>query len=300
MYNANITYRVTGRYMHGQNVTAYHLVGSDGSQLKENKERIIYLIRNGYIENMRIQTVDNQYIIRGKGINLNNLPVFDEGKQQFRNDTMSQHVANSSVQPKRDYNVNPMGQYTITKRIMNKNTCLGYVIVDHSGKETRVSRSKTIELAIKKLISNATAQKYKRPDSDKPDIILRGAGCDLGKLPILIIGADGKVIDPMVEKQGLTVRAAVMKQAGIIYDNIHNKRLPFESGDFILCNANGSLTPIKREQLKQEFTIDTSTNTATCDDYLANLANFSIEIFGTKPRVLSPENVLTWRIVKPA
>ena len=118
MVNPNVIYNVTGRYMDGQRLVAYHLVGEDGSQAKEPKERVIILIQQGLISNMRLQVGANgEAIIRGKKINLNNLPVYDEGKQQFRHDDISQSAANSSVSVKKSTvdNANPMGQYRILK-----------------------------------------------------------------------------------------------------------------------------------------------------------------------------------------
>ena len=95
MVNPNVLYSVTGRYMDGQKLVAYHLVGEDGSQAQEGKERVIWLIGKGVITNMRLQSGTNgEVIIRGKGVNLNNLPVFDIAKQQFREDETSQAAAN--------------------------------------------------------------------------------------------------------------------------------------------------------------------------------------------------------------
>lgn len=72
---------------------------------------------------MRIQVgTDGEVILRGKGINLNNLPVYDPNKDKYRNTESSQQVANSSVSVRKSNvaNVSPMGQYTITHRIMLK------------------------------------------------------------------------------------------------------------------------------------------------------------------------------------
>ena len=137
MVNPNTIYSVTGRYMDGQKLIGYHLVGEDGSQAQVSKEQVIWLIGKGAISNMRLQIGTNkEIIIRGKGVNLNNLPVFDQGKQQFRNTDASQAAANSKVSVARSNvsDANPMGQYKILKRIMYKNNCLGYEVVDHSGK----------------------------------------------------------------------------------------------------------------------------------------------------------------------
>ena len=127
MAGVAITYRVVGRYMRGKETTGYHFIGSDDSSVQLNKERTIYMIGKGLIENMRIQTDGDEIVIRGKGINLLSLPVYDESKQDFRNNSASQLVANSNVQPKNTSINNNMAQYTIIKRIMSKNNCIGLV-----------------------------------------------------------------------------------------------------------------------------------------------------------------------------
>lgn len=300
MTNNNIMYKVTGRYMEGQKVIGYHLVGEDGSQAQETKSRVIWLINRGMISNMRIQLgPDNEAIIRGKGINLNNLPVFDIGKQQYRDNDISQDAANTNVNvSKHVKDANAMGQYKILKRIMYKNKCLGYELQDYSGQITRKKREQVIELAVQRLISNAIAQKYKRQDRDIPDIGLRGAGCDLNSLPILIVTDQGKIVDPTVEVSNLTVRSAYMKHSGIITNINTNETIPFKTGDFILCGVNGKIEIKNRLEVEQEYKRDTESNMAICDNYLSSLSNYKIEVFGNKAIQLEPKIIKSWAILK--
>ena len=84
----NMKYKATGRYMDGKNLIGYHIVAIDDEsiQARETRDRIIYLTSRGCIVNMRLQKDDKgDIIIRGKGTNLNNLPVFDIGKEKYRN-----------------------------------------------------------------------------------------------------------------------------------------------------------------------------------------------------------------------
>ena len=301
MTNPNTIYNVTGRYMDGQKLVAYHLVGEDGSQAKESKDRVIYLIGRGLIANMRIQVgTDKEVIIRGKGINLNNLPVFDEGKQQFRGDNISQLAANSSVSVKNSSvnEANQMGQYKIIKRIMLNNKCLGYELQDHSGRVTRKKRDDVILLATQKLVSNAVANKYTKEDGSI-HVVLRGVDCELGKLPILIVNEQGKIVDPLKDKSNLTVRGAYMKHSGTIHDTIRNTNINFKFGDFIICNATGNIIIKSREQIEKEYVKDTTSSSAICDDYLANLSGYYIEIFGSNTIQLTPKMVRSWVILKP-
>lgn len=298
MDNIGITYTVTGRYMEGQSLTGYHLVGSDGSQLREGRDRIIYLISKGLIDNMRTQSDGKgNLIIRGKGVNLNNLPVFDVAKQSFRNNSASQQVANTNVKPKKNSGINPMGQYTVIKRIMFKNTCLGYLVKDYSGKEVRIRRDKAIELALKQLLSNVTAQKC--CNNGTQNIILRGKGCNLNSLPMLLVNEQGKIIDPSIDKTSLTFRAALIKRSGLIYDNTNGKKIPFEAGDFLICNVNGALDKKGRLEIEKNYDVDNISKSAVCDDYLDNTQNYSVEIFGNKPIQMKKEQILTWTIIKP-
>lgn len=301
MLNTNVRYTVTGRYMDGQRLVAYHLVGEDGSQAKETKERVIVLIQQGLITNMRIQVGTNgEAIIRGKKINLNNLPVFDEGKQQFRNNDISQSAANSSVSVKKSTvaNANQMGQYKILKRIMMKNKCLGYEMQDMSGKITRKKREDVVNLAAQKLISNAVASKYCDKDK-KIHVVLRGVSCDLAKLPMLIVNEKGKIVDPTKDESAVTVRCAYMRHGGTIHDTIKKRDINFRLGEYIICGINGDIAIKSKEEVARRYSIDRGSQSAVCDDYLDSVKNYYIEIFGSKTIQMTPDMVMSWAILKP-
>lgn len=300
MANMNLTYRVTGRYMTGSTVTAYHLVGEDGSQIVATKERLIYMIGKGQIENMRLQVNGGEMILRGKGINLNNLPIFDMNKGNFRNNQASKVAAATNVNPKKNSGINPMGQLKITKRIMYKTNCLGYMVVDLSGQEKKFSRKRVVELATQRLISNAVVQKYTPKGSTECQIILRGVGCDISSLPIVTVDQNGNLIDPaqIAKEKSVYMRAVRMKRGGIIYDKKENIKITFEPGDYILCGINGVLRPIKSEAAKNTFSITGDSTSAVCDEYLSNLAQYPVELFGGPTQSLNAEQVKRWPIVK--
>lgn len=303
MINPNVHYSVTGRYMDGQKIIGYHLVGEDGSQSQESKDRVIYLIKQDIITNMRVQTgPDGDIILRGKGINLNKLPVYDPNKDKYRNTESSQTVANTHVSTKNStvQGASPMGQYTIVRRIMFKSQCLGYELRDHSGQVIRKKRADVIKLAAQRLISNAIAQRYTREGSGTTELILRGQGCDLNKLPILIVNEQGKIVDPTKDTSGLTVRSAYMKHSGVIIDTIHDKKVPFKAGDFIICGPNGEILIKDRGSVEREYRKDTESQSAVCDDYLSITKSYFIEVFGNKPIQLSDQFVRRWIILKPA
>lgn len=301
MINPNVLYSVVGRYMDGQKVIGYHLVGEDGSQAQESKERVIRLINKGTITNMRIQVgTDKEPILRGKGINLNNLPVYDQGKQQFRKTGISQTVVNSAVNVNKKIDgINPMGQCRILRRVMYKTQCLGYEIQYYSGEIKRKSRQQVINLAVERLISNAVAQKCTRPGSNTPEIILRGVGCDLKKLPILIVNEQGKIVDPLADKSKLTVRSVYLKHAGVLRNKMNGKDKQFNAGDFIICNPDGSMDIQSRDYVNKVYKQDHERNNAICDDYLNNASSYCIEMFGGKPIDLSEKMIKSWAILKP-
>lgn len=300
MINPGILYRVTGRYMDGQKIVGYHLVGEDESQSQESKDRVIWLIGRGIITNMRVQVgTDGEVIIRGKGVNLNNLPVYDLGKEKFRNDEKSQEAANSSVGAvKHSANAAAqMGQYKIIKRIMSKNKCLGYEVQDYTGTITRKKRSQVLNLATQRLISNAIVQKYQKDASATPELVLRGIGCDLAKLPVLIVDNNGKIIDPMANNK-LSVRAIYMKHGGILHDTINNKKIAFKAGDFVIYNAGGHIDILDAQKVKELYTKSTEQGNNICDEYLALSSKYYIEVFGSKPVQLNENIVKKWVVLK--
>lgn len=266
-------YKATGRYMDGQKLVGYHLVGEDGTQLKEGKERIIYLIGKGLIENMRIQNGTDGLIIRGKGVNLNELPVFDINKGERKRDKDTK-----------------FGQYKITKRIMSKNECLGYEVVDYNGKIYKKRRTQILELAEQKLISNATCSR----NGDK-QYILRGVGCDLSKLPVLIVDNTGNIVDPL-EFKAISVRATFMRGSGVVHDFTNNRKINFKSGDFIVYSAGGILSVISSEELTSRYN-KSNTDKAVCDDYLNLASRYGIEIFGKSKIELNADIVRKWPVL---
>lgn len=301
MANMNLTYRVTGRYMTGSAVTGYHLVGADGSQVIANKERLIYMIGRGQVENMRLQTNGDDVILRGKGVNLNKLPVFDVSKGEFRGNSASQNAASTHVAPKKNSGINPMGQLTLIKRIMYKTNCSGYVVTDMSGVEKKLSRAKVVELAKQRLISNAIVQRYTPKGSNETQLILRGVGCDISNLPVVTIDQNGNIIDNednSKRSQSVYMRAVKMKRAGILYDNKKNRKATFSSGDYIVCGPNGNLIYMKEIDAQKVMTVVNDNVTAVCDGYLDNLDKYPVELFGCEAKQLTPDQVKRWPIVR--
>lgn len=299
MVKRGIMYSVTGRYMDGREIVAYHLVGEDGSQAQENKDRVIWLIGKGQIDNLRIQFGENnEAIIRGKGINLNKLPVYDIGKGKYRDDSNSQ-AANSGVDIGKSNvaDISKMGQYTIQKRIMSGKYCVGYEVTSYNGKVKRLSRQDVIDLAVQRLISNAEAQKVKNSKTGKYVLVLRGKNVDLSKLKSLVINSEGEIIDPEDAVDELDIRYTLATAGGVIRDEKENKIYPFNRGDYIICDATCHISIVSGSKFEEVYT--ESKNTRTVCDNLLEDTKYTIEIFGKSRNVIDRESVKSWNIAKP-
>lgn len=179
-----IKYSVVGRYMRGSTVSGYHLVGDDGSQAQVTKNQLIRLVDQGFVGNCRVQMCNDSPLLRGKGIKLNDLPVYDENKQKLKG---AESI--NGVKPRTNDPNAVFGQLVIKKRIMYGSSCIGYVVANVANIEKRLSRAKVIELAAERQIGNARIQR----DNDK--ILLRGVGIALDKLPVIYVDSNGKDID---------------------------------------------------------------------------------------------------------
>lgn len=316
MANMGLTFNVTGRYMNGSQVVGYQLVGQDGSQLQVNSDRIIFMIGRGEINNMRVQYNDGEVVPRGKGVNLNKLPRFDVTKQQFGGNEASQKAA--KITHRNNYAA--MGQLEIIKRIMRGKAVEGYVVRDFSGAEKKLPRSKVIELASNKIISNATVSKYNpyknmtleqarqtpRFKQSEWDYVqkwgyitrLNGVGVQLDTLPALVILADGQIVDPKDTSSysKMTIRALCIGRGGTLYNTKNRQHKTFKVGDFIVVLPDGTLTSIDRAEFLKKLKLMSGAKQATCDEFLKNLADYEVELFGMNRSKIQGSAVKSWKI----
>jgi len=273
------TYRVVGRYMDGVSVEAYHVVSSDGGQDKLNKNQIIYLAGKGLLENIRIQADGSDIIIRGKGINLNNLPVYDVNKSEIRNS----ETQNKGTQQ--------LGQLKIVGRIILGRSCLGYVVQDSSGAVFKLKREKVIELAKMKVVENAEVHRYKAQEDEVPKLILRGVGCDFRLLPEIFIDRNGREAYKYKIDEGIIIRANQVIKAGVIHHKDGQKQT-FKASDFIVCQGGGRIDVVNGDVFKSS--VVKSDEEAICDINSCYLEDYSIEFFGKERQRLGRE-VLKWQ-----
>ena len=296
-----ITYRVVGRYMAGKEVTGYHFIGSDGSELSMSKDDTIMMINRNLVDNMRVQPdyTNNNIIIRGKGINLNTLPVYDLNKQKFRGNQASNQAANASVNVARGVNDGRnMAQFTIIKRIMDGNNCIGYIVKDFSGSEKKLSKKQIFELAKNKRISNAVVQRSTNMTNGVPDLILRGVGCNLRQLPSVIVTADGRIVDPTDEKDRVVVRYAKMKRSGKITNINSKEETTFRAGDAVVVKGNGDIVVVPGPEFLAKYIGANDQNNATCDYFLNKVSEYTYQVYGGNMNYFTPEGIKTWPMAK--
>lgn len=110
------------------------------------------MIGRGEVANMRLQSNNGTKVPRGKGINLQKLPVFDINKQAVRRKEQSHHNKQSKS--------SLLGQQEITAKIVRWGRIEGYVLRDFHGTERKIPKDKVLELASNGIISNAKSVKH--------------------------------------------------------------------------------------------------------------------------------------------
>lgn len=182
-------YVLTGRYMNGTEVIAYHIVSHlGGAGKKVTREQFIYLLGRGDIANCTGQLYNDQVIIRGSnGVNIGELPIIDEVSGNLR-----RPEGVTSVKPRNGDMAQVLGQMTLTARLMCGRDNIGFEVKNHGGQVGRLPREKVIELADRKLITNAVVQNLTKDGISRK--LIRGAGVDLRELPTINVDKEGKNI----------------------------------------------------------------------------------------------------------
>lgn len=306
-----MTFNVVGRYMDGSKVVGYQLTGKDGSQLQVNVERVIFMIGRGEVENMRIQYANGEVVPRGKGVNLQKLPVFDINKKQFRHQTGTQQ--NQKTQ------YDQIGQQRIIARIMKDSKVEGYVVQDFSGQIKKLPKQEVIQLASNKILSNAQvvkvnpysgltysqAQMLPKFNRNEWEYIqkwgyitkLQGIGTALDKLPIWIILKNGKIINTQEKNNAFKAqfRAFRMNRGGIVYNLKSKTHKQFRAGDILQFLVNGELDVIPKEKFTDNF-VRKQQAFADSDSCIEDIKNFEVEIFGSQRQKLIYKQIEAWPV----
>lgn len=175
-----IEYQIVGRYMNGKEVTAYHLQSlSTGKNGKYTREQIAYLVGRGQITNCEAQIYQDKLLFRGKGMNIDDLPVQKENGELTRTSGLGKVKKGTAAG-------DAMTQMIIVKTIVSGRNTMGYVVQNAGGGVKNYSREDVMRLAQSGKIGNARVQNY------KGKWLLRGVGCNLNELPVENIGTPKK------------------------------------------------------------------------------------------------------------
>ena len=168
-----VEYQIVGRYMSGKEVTAYHLQSiSTGKGGRYTREQVAYLVGREQITNCIAQIYKDKLLLRGNGVNLDDLPVKQEGKDIDPQALRSEVGGRSQA----------MGKLMLVKAIKSGRNTGGYVVQNDGCGAKRFKRQQVIELAKAGKIANARVQNYNGKE------LLRGFGCNLDQLPTEVIG----------------------------------------------------------------------------------------------------------------
>lgn len=170
-----IEYAIVGRYMNEKKeVIAYELQSIEASKSgRYTREQVAYLVGRGQVTNCEGQIYGDKLLLRGVGMNLNDLPViYSNGKSRNMDLAGHQYKDNTTAET--------LNQVMITKVIRFGRNVIGYEIQNIGGQTKNINREQAISLALQKRIGNAIA--FKSGDG----YMLRAAkGYDLSNLPVL-------------------------------------------------------------------------------------------------------------------
>lgn len=178
--SGKVTYSIVGRYMNASAVSAYHIIGSDGKELKASRELVCYLVGKGVVTNCKGQMNVSDVALRGIGVSLTDLPVKNERTGEIRRNNNT-----GNTQTRRVNDTKVFTQLNIVGRIQQDNRCIGYIVRDAGGTEKKLERGVVLKLAANKRIGNA------RINMDNGVPILRGVGVELDKIPVIDLNGEG-------------------------------------------------------------------------------------------------------------
>lgn len=140
-------YSVVGRYMSGNRVYGYHILGADGTQLKVSKDAFIDMVEQGLVVNCKVQQVNNEKILRGNGINILELPIYkDQVGLKIKKKEKGEQVVKNPISSKR---------FRITNLIRSNDEVIGFEVVSDLGEHKKLSKNNVAKLLEQGMIINA-------------------------------------------------------------------------------------------------------------------------------------------------
>lgn len=185
---AKVFYAIIGRYMNGKEVTGYQLQDESGKSKRYTKEQVYFLVGKGAVTNCSGQIYEDKVILKGKGINLNDLPIADEKSGSIKNTEAVGKVRKGKT------STDVMNQCIIVGRLEANSRTVGYTVKNAGGATRKLKREDVLTLAKNGGIGNARVQMYK----GKP--LLRGVGINLNDLPSEEMQTKAKTQAPAPDK----------------------------------------------------------------------------------------------------
>lgn len=164
-----VMYQIVGRYMNGKEAVAYALQSIDkDKQAKFTREQVCYLVGRGQVTNCEAQLYNGKVLLRGKGINFDNLPTKQLDGEFKHTEAIGKIRKDTSVD-------DAMHQFMIVNSIKNGKEVTHYVIRNAGNATKTVTKEELFELVRQGRVGNARIQMYNGKE------LLRGVGTDLSK-----------------------------------------------------------------------------------------------------------------------
>lgn len=259
-------YMVCGVYKDNNEIIGYRLMGSNGRIRIEDREQTIRMIDNGSIRNMRVQYYNGEAVLRGKGININNLSIYTK-------DEMETDIGRHNT-------------YNISRAVVRDNKRIGYEIIGHNGDIKLVSTAILCSMIHEDKIDNARLKKVEKGGKKVTAIV--GTGININELEEIVISGNKIVTGSSIWDN--TCRAICMRYSGILRDMKSAKMQRFRSGDYIVYCVNGRMYVVKAERIMKfiEGNADCDLNINKCEQYIIELSNG--DNVSTRAK-----DVLTWK-----
>ncbi len=244
-------------------IVAYRLMRSDGkikiSDIKETER----LIEIGEINNLRLQNYKDTRIIRGKGININNLKVYS----------------------KEDIKTEEKKRYSIKRKVVKNGKRVGYELEDDKGAVKILNTRDVYNKITNGEVINAEIKVCTVNGKERPAI--SGIGININTIDEIIIGNNGIVNTENIWENSF--RSYRTKSSGIVRNEIDNKLQRFRAGDILAycINARIYILDGDTEIEKIDRDIDSDMNLYKCGNYTVEFSS------GNRYR-LNKEIILKW------
>lgn len=227
MYGTGLQYKIAYRFMSGNEVTGYQIVGTDGRTMRASKELVAYFAGKGMVSNAKIQTntEDGTISLRGVGININDLPVINEKTGEVKNKHGGEVIGKLGV-GKVDNS-----KFEMAARIFAGAQLVGYLLRDKTGKEHTLPRSTVLKYAKEGRVIGVNVTQSNGTD------VMRGMSISIDDLPRINISRDNsgavriapkateEIIESVIAPKTVPVDREVYVEFASVKANIANNNI---------------------------------------------------------------------------